>query len=123
MTSLAAQTSLAALAAAPGLTVVGFEGSLDAHTAGTFAEVLRGQLRAGRVQLLLELSLLEHASSVGLRVLLGLLQEARRLGGDLRLAGARPAVAQVLRLAGFPSILQVFPDQASAVTSWQQGGQ
>jgi anti-sigma B factor antagonist len=122
MTSLASEASLSALAAAPGLTVVGLEGSLDAHTSGAFAEALRGQLRAGRLQLVVDLARLEHASSAGLQALLGLLQETRRLGGDLRLAGARPAVAQVLRLAGFPAILQLFPDQAAAVSSWQRTG-
>jgi anti-anti-sigma factor len=121
MSSLASESSRAALAA-PGLTVVGFEGSLDAHSAGTFVEVLRGQLRVGSVQLLLDLSRLEHASSAGLRALLLVLQEARRLGGDLRLAGPRPAVAHLLRLTGFPAILQIFPDQAAAVAHWQRGG-
>ena len=100
------------------VTVVTIGGSLDALTADTLAEALLTQVRAGRTRLVASLAPLEYTSSAGLRVLLGVLKDARQRGGDLRLAGARERVLRVLELSGFTSILKCFPDVPSAVGSF-----
>jgi anti-sigma B factor antagonist len=100
------------------VTVVALRGSLDAHSGPAFLEVTLAQVRAGRVRLVADLSQVDHASSAGLQSLLAMLKEARRGGGDLRLAAAGAAVGRALRLAGFPSILRVFAAVEPAVASW-----
>ena len=101
-----------------GVTVVAVAGSLDALTADTLTAALQEQVRAGNTRLVAALEALDYTSSAGLRVLLGTLKDARRGGGDLRLAGAQERVRRVLELSGFTSILKLYPDVPSAVASY-----
>ncbi len=93
-------------------------GYADAVTAGALADALNGQLRAGNTRLVVDLGELEYMSSAGLRVLLASLKEARRQGGDLRLANARAEVGQVLEMSGFNKLLQVYGTLPEAVSSY-----
>ena len=101
-----------------GVTVVDVAGSLDALTADALTAALEEQVRAGRTRLVAALTGLEYTSSAGLRVLLATLKDARRQGGDLRLAGAQARVHRVLSLSGFTSILRCYTDVPSAVASY-----
>ena len=100
------------------VTVVAVAGSLDALTADALTDALQAEVRAGRTRLVASLADLEYTSSAGLRVLLATLKDARRLGGDLRVAAMRDRVRRVLDLSGFTSILKCYPDVASAVASF-----
>ena len=93
-------------------------GFVDAVTAGALGDTLNGQLTAGNSCLVVDLDRLDYMSSAGLRVLLGALRDARRQGGDLRLANARAEVSQVLEMSGFTKVLQVYPTLAEAVSSY-----
>ena len=99
-------------------TVVAVSGTVDAVTAPRFAEALQAEVAGGRSQLVVDLSAVTYVSSAGLRAVLGALKAARAAGGDVRLAGAADAVAQVFDLAGFGSILQSFGDVDGAVASF-----
>ena len=46
------------------------------------------------------------------------LKDARRQGGDFRLAGVQPPVLRVLELSGFTSILKLYGDVDEAVASF-----
>ena len=95
--------------------VVSVEGSVDGTTAGELTAALHGQVSGGARDLVIDIAGVDYMSSAGLRALL---KEARKQGGDLRPAAARPEVLRVLDLSGFTSILQVFPDVDSAVASF-----
>ncbi len=97
---------------------VQISGSVDGLTAEELQRVLSSELDAGRRELVADLGAVEYTSSAGLRVLLGTVKRARSLGGDLRLAGARPDVLQVLTLSGFTNILKVFDAVDDAVASF-----
>jgi anti-sigma B factor antagonist len=101
-----------------GVTVVSVQGSLDALTAPEMGRFFSGQIDQGHLQLVADLGQLEYTSSAGLRALLGAVKEARQLGGDLRLAAARPEVLKLLNLSGFTSIMKVFPEIDSAAASY-----
>jgi anti-anti-sigma factor len=100
------------------VTVALVSGSLDALTSDRLTAALTEQIEAGRVRLVGDLSGVEYTSSAGLRALLGVLKEARRQGGDLRLAAARDAVRRVLDMSGFTGIIKSYPDTAAAVASY-----
>ncbi len=93
-------------------------GSLDALTAPDLNEFFNRWLTEGNSKLVVDLSRLEYTSSAGLRVLLSAVKEARAHGGDLRLAAAQTNVKKVFELSGFDSIMQFFPDVATAVASF-----
>lgn len=99
-------------------TVVAVSGTVDAVTAPRFAEALQAEVAAGRCKLVVDLADVAYISSAGLRAVLAALKAARAAAGDLRLAGAAPAVAQVFDLAGFGSILESFDDVDAAVASF-----
>jgi anti-sigma B factor antagonist len=104
------------------VSVVQVDGSLDALSADQLLAALSGEVQSGRTKLVAACGGLEYTSSAGLRVLLATLREARRRGGDLRLAAVRDKVLRVLALSGFTSILKCYPDVDSAVASYSAEG-
>ena len=100
------------------IAVVSVAGSIDATTAPGLASALSEQIERGGARLVADFSGVAYTSSAGLRAVLGALKEARQHGGDLRLAGVRPAVLRVLEMSGFTSILKYFADVSGAVTSF-----
>jgi len=102
------------------VTVVTIVGSVDGLTAGALLTALEGQIRGGSARLVADFSGVDYASSAGLRTLLSAMKEARRAGGDFRLAAVRPDVHRVLELSGFTSILKLFGGSDEAVASYGQ---
>ncbi len=93
-------------------------GSLDAMTAETLFNALTSELEGGYVRLIADFQEVHYASSAGLRVILRGLKDAKRKGGDFRLAGAQGNVYKVLKLSGFTGILQCFDDAEQALASF-----
>jgi anti-sigma B factor antagonist len=100
-------------------TVVKTTGSVDGLNAGELTSAFTAAIAEGRVRLVADFSSVNYTSSAGLRSLLGALNDSRRKGGDLRIAGLQPQVERVLALAGFTGILQTFADVQSAVASYR----
>ena len=103
------------------VTVVSISGSVDSLTADTLADAFSTQLRQDRIRLVADLSRVLYTSSAGLRALLSTMKDARRRGGDFRLASVQPPVMRVLELSGFTGILNLFPDVDAAVASFPAG--
>jgi anti-sigma B factor antagonist len=59
----------------------------------------------------------EFCDSTGMNVLLAAQRRARDGGGDLQLAGPRPAVRKVLQLTGLESVFTVLDDTATMAGS------
>ncbi|HMS78761.1 MAG TPA: STAS domain-containing protein [Burkholderiaceae bacterium] len=103
------------------VTVVSISGSVDSLTADTLADAFSTQLRQDRIRLVADLSRVLYTSSAGLRTLLSTMKDARRRGGDFRLASVQPPVMRVLELSGFTGILNLFPDVDAAIASFPAG--
>jgi anti-sigma B factor antagonist len=102
-----------------GPVVVGqITGSIDGLTAESLQSALTGQLQGGHHRIVADFSGVDYTSSAGLRVILATVKEARRAGGDFRLAGVQPAVMRVLELSGFGSVVKIFPDRQAAIASF-----
>jgi len=99
-------------------TVIAITGSVDSLNADQLSAVFAPQIADGRVCLVADFSSVNYTSSAGLRSLLGTVKDSRRAGGDLRIAGLQPQVERVLAIAGFTSIIRVFPDVEAAVASY-----
>ena len=99
--------------------IISLVGNLDVATTSQVNEFLARQLQDGRAKLVADFSQLAYLSSIGLRVLLTAVKEARRQGGDVRLAAIQSNyVDKVLRMSGFSNILKVYPDTPTAVASF-----
>lgn len=100
------------------VTVVAVAGNLDASTAPKLNDYFNNALESGAIKIVVDLTELSYTSSAGLRVLLNTTKDARKKGGDLRIASVQPAVTKVFELSGFTSILKFFPDVALGVASF-----
>lgn len=100
------------------VTVVSISGSLDGATAPDLSSAFRQELSGGAIRLVGDFAGVEYTSSAGLRALLETVKEARRRGGDLRLAAVRPDVRRVLDLSGFTGILKLYDDVQAAAESF-----
>ena len=100
------------------VTILSISGSVDGLTSADLSTAFRQEAAAGQTRLIADFAGVDYTSSAGLRALLETVKEARRQGGDLRLAAVRPDVLRVLELSGFTGILKLFPDVASAAASF-----
>jgi anti-sigma B factor antagonist len=95
-------------------------GSIDSLNADTLTQGFAELIDRGQVRLIADCTHVNYTSSAGLRSLLGTLKHCRSAGGDLRLAALQPQVARVLEIAGFTSILNIYPDVAAALDSFRE---
>jgi anti-sigma B factor antagonist len=102
------------------VTIIALGGQLDAHTAAEFERFLERVVRdEGKSQLVLDFHKLEYISSAGLGVLMGLIEEVRAIGGDMKLAALPEKIFHVLDLLGFPIVFQIFPTVKEAEAAFQ----
>ena len=76
--------------------------------AEAFESQLRQLIRAGRRQLVVDMTGVSAIDSAGIRALVRGHTSAQRASGSLRLAGARPAVKRVLELSHVASVFEPY---------------
>jgi anti-sigma B factor antagonist len=99
---------------------ISLSGRLDAYAANDVERKLDSVLAAGQTHLVINLGRLDYISSSGLRVLLAALKRARKQQGDIRLACLQPYVREVLDIAGFTQLFQIFAKEEDAVNSFKE---
>jgi anti-sigma B factor antagonist len=99
--------------------IVFIEGDLDAQNGPELAQFFKDQM-ADNVNLIADFSKVEFISSAGLRVLLATVKEARRQGGDLRLAATQKNVNEVLTISGFTRIIKIYKKVDEAIKSFSE---
>ncbi len=93
-------------------------GEIDLYTAPRLHDELATALAGGMaVRIVVDLSGVEFCDSTGMNVLLAAQRRARDSGGDLQLAGPRPAVKKVLQLTGLETVFTVLDDTATMAGS------
>jgi len=98
--------------------VIHVTGNIDTMTAPKVADFILGEIAAGNIRLIADLSSVGFLSSAGLRVLLLAVKATRSRGGDFRLIGVGQDVRHVLELSGFSRILRCFEDLDQALESY-----
>lgn len=94
-------------------------GRLDATTAPVLQEKLVGLIEAGNHRMLLDFSGLDYVSSAGLRVVLIAAKRLKAVSGRLALCGMKPHIKEVFDIAGFSSMLSIYPSQEEAAAALQ----
>ena len=89
----------------PDIVVIRPVGRLDLSTAWELEAVLQRALEAGEVRVVVDLAAVEFLDSSGLGVLVAGLKEARKVGGELRVAAAGEQPAMVLGLSNLDRLL------------------
>jgi anti-sigma B factor antagonist len=104
----------------PNVASIELAGQLDAHTANEFERFLERTVRTEGVRrIVIDFHKLDYISSAGLGVLMGLIEEVRAAGGDIKLAALPERIYHILDLLGFPLVFQIFPSVAEAELSFK----
>jgi anti-sigma B factor antagonist len=102
-----------------GVWLIAPKGFINAHTARVFESELRRAVDSGRLQIVIACGDLVYIASAGLGAIMGTIEEIRRGGGDLRLAGLSPAVQNVFEILGFTYLYRIFGSEQEAVLSFR----
>ncbi len=94
------------------------QGRIDSTTALEFGQALAATIDDGERNIVLDLANVDYMSSAGLREIVSALKKVKRASGDLRIAQPSTRVSEVLEMAGLDTILQIFPNQTDAVSSY-----
>lgn len=95
--------------------IIAMAGRMDATTTAKFGETARDLIAQGKQCLLVDMGGLEYISSAGLRDILGLVKACKSTSGKLAFCGLQPMVAEVFRISGFTTILNVQESRELAV--------
>lgn len=101
------------------VTVICPQGFINAHTVRQFEQALSQALESGNQKLLINGSGLAYIASAGLGVIMGLIEETRAKGGDIRLAELNDTVRNIFEVLGFNHLCKVLSSEEEGVESYQ----
>ncbi len=101
--------------------ILNIQGFLDAHTAPNFEDELQKLIREKNYKIIVNLDGLQYISSAGLGVFMGVIEDLRKNGGDLKICCAAPKVFKVFDLLGFPSLYEFYQSEDLAVKKFGKG--
>ena len=99
-------------------TILLIAGRVDTATAPALEQAINREIESGHRMLLLNFSGVTYISSGGLRVLLATAKKLRNPGDKYALCCLAGEVHKVLKLAGFTTILSIYPTEAEAIAGW-----
>jgi anti-anti-sigma factor len=97
--------------------VVTAVGRLDGGASAAFAEKIGGLIANPNPNLLIDLTGVDFVTSAGLRAVLLLVKKVKAIGGSFALCGVQESVREVLDIAGFTGMLDIYPARAGAIAA------
>lgn len=94
--------------------VVRPQGRLDGTNSPALEKHVLNIIDGGSRRLLLDLGELQYISSAGLRMALVVAKRMKAAGGQLALCSLNAQIAEVFKISGFDSILDIHPSAESA---------
>lgn len=102
------------------ITLVYPRGFINAHTVRLFEAEVQKALEQKQFKLVVNCSGLSYIASAGLGAIMGVIDEIRRHGGDLRLASLNETVLNIFEILGFHHLYRIFPSELEAVRSFRE---
>jgi anti-sigma B factor antagonist len=99
--------------------VIELPARLDANTVANIEAQLHEQATAHKGKVIADMSGVDFVASLALRMLLTTLKAVQPLGGDLRLAGLQPQIAEIFRKSRFDTLFTIYPDRDAALAGYQ----
>ncbi|MFC1743902.1 STAS domain-containing protein [Candidatus Riflebacteria bacterium] len=97
------------------LTIVKISGNIDMSSCMSLRDVLLDCVKSKVKIILLNLEKVDYMDSSGLATLVEAYQQLLGYGGNLKLAGLKPAVKELIHLAKMDQIFQVFDTVEDAI--------
>lgn len=92
---------------------------LDAVGVAALEGRLNEAVTSHKGKVLADMSQVNFVASLALRMLLTNLKAVQPLGGDLRLAGMQPQIAEIFRKSRFDTLFKIYPDRESALAAYK----
>jgi anti-sigma B factor antagonist len=94
-------------------------GFLNAHTVRLFEGELQKAIDSGRYRIVVCGARLRYVASAGLGALMGVIEEVRTNGGDIRIAELNDTVSNIFEMLGFNHLYRIFESEQEAVSSFR----
>jgi len=107
---------------AEGVVLLYPRGFVNAHTVRLFEGELQKAIDQQLYRIVVNCSGLKYIASAGLGALMGVIEEVRHHGGDIRLADLNETVHNIFEILGFNHLYRVFPSEGEAILSFREGG-
>jgi anti-sigma B factor antagonist len=98
--------------------VVQLPARLDAVGVASIEEQLAIAVANHRGKVLADMSQVTFVASLALRMLLTTLKAVQPLGGDVRLVGLQPPIAEIFRKSRFDTFFQIYSDRTTALAAY-----
>ena len=90
--------------------IIRADGGLNSQNVSKFVGDLQGLIDGGLTKIIVDCSALEYVSSYGLGVLVGLHGRLKKRGGDIKLAGLKGTLVDLLQLSRLNTLFDIYPD-------------
>ena len=94
------------------------DGRLDATSTPQLEAKINAQIDSGKKHVLLDFGRIDYLSSAGMRLLLSATRRLKSDGGQLNMCSINEDVMEIIKVAGFERILNIFPTEAAAMDSF-----
>lgn len=98
------------------------KGFINAHTARLFEGEIQRALSEGCSKIVVNGAELAYVASAGLGAMMGLIEEIRGRGGDLRLSELNETVRNIFEILGFHHLYRIYPTEGEALFSFREPG-
>jgi anti-sigma B factor antagonist len=98
-------------------------GFVNAHTVKLFEAEIQKALDQENYRLVVNCAGLTYIASAGLGALMGVIEEVRHHGGDIRMTDLNETVRNIFEILGFHHLYRIFPSEMEAVLSFREGGE
>ena len=99
------------------------KGFVNAHTVRIFEAEIQKALDQKNYRLVVNCAELTYIASAGLGALMGVIEEVRHHGGDIRMSDLNETVRNIFEILGFQHLYRIFPSEVEAVLSFREGGE
>jgi anti-sigma B factor antagonist len=106
-----------------GVTLLYPKGFVNAHTVRVFENEIQKALDGQRYRIVVNCAGLTYIASAGLGALMGVIEEVRHNGGDIRLADLNETVHNIFEILGFQHLYRIFPSEVEAILSFREEGE
>jgi len=101
-----------------GVIILRLDGRLDASSSPILEKAL-GPYLSKKKNILLDFLKVDYLSSAGMRLLLSTSKKIKAHEGQMALSSMNEEVMEILKMAGFERILNVYPTEESAIASFE----
>lgn len=91
---------------------------LDAAMLGQVESNFEAQVTKHGGKALVDMGGVNFVASLALRMLLTNLKKIQASGGDLRLCGLQPQIAEIFRKTRFDTLFKIYPDRSAALADY-----